>query len=410
MNKNKKSVHRYRIFALITDDQLVYVGKTKGRELSAVYRCHTKGRNYCTRKAIGKAGDNTRLFVLSDIAACTSVAYRHVVAWSHIFLMSGYQVVNQPGVIEDAEDLHPETDRLVRDLLTDPLEEILQRTRLVNPADADLPKETCEPELEADGGAQMKEKTVQLCVRLSENEKQTFNRFAEKMNLTQRDALVYLLLRHGHSQFGSESWRADQSVLKSQKQSRKIIIRLEEELSMTKEKLEQALNANPENAAPKMTVRYKNVQDLVQMFFQMKTPTKGIALPLPRLGYKRFVRSLPSGVSYGYPEEGTYVFCPEVLLYGDARPPVVFWLGRMDDGSLCKIRVYEKWEFVGVSPMQERYSVQGMTWLVSVRRSSDGAMDLIAALPLGVKASSNEKTADKKTPLAQRIADIEKRV
>ena len=179
---------------------------------------------------------------------------------------------------------------------------------------------------------------------------------------------------------------------------------------MTKEKLEQALNANPENAAPKMTVRYKNVQDLVQMFFQMKTPTKGIALPLPRLGYKRFVRSLPSGVSYGYPEEGTYVFCPEVLLYGDARPPVVFWLGRMDDGSLCKIRVYEKWEFVGVSPMQERYSVQGMTWLVSVRRSSDGAMDLIAALPLGVKASSNEKTADKKTPLAQRIADIEKRV
>lgn len=411
MNKNKKPLHHYRIFALITSDEIVYVGKTKGQSMSAVYRSHTKGKCYCTRNTIGQAGDNTQLFILSDIDACTSAAYRYVVAWTHIFLMAGYQVVNQPGVIDDAEDLYSETVRLVSELLTDPLEEILQRTLLERPSDADLPKETCETELEANGGVQTKEETVQLCVRLSENEKQTFNRFAEKMELTQRDALVYLLRKYERPLFGSEDWLADQRTLKAQKQAEKKIKNLQEELSMTKEKLEQALNANPENLAPKMTARYKNVQDLVQLFFEMKAPAKGVAPELPKLNYKKFVRSLPSSVRYEYPEgEGVYVFYPEVILYGDARPPVIFWLGRMDDGSLRKLRVYEKWEFVGVSPMHGRFSVQGMAWLVSVRWSSDGAMDLIAALPLGVKASSNEKTADKKTPLAQRIIDIESRI
>lgn len=132
MNRRKQPIKHFRIYALITGVKLAYIGKTTAREMSAVYRHHIKGRCNHTRDTIGRAGNATQLHLLTDLTACTPVSYRHVVAWVHIFLAAGYPVVNQPGIIEDAENLYPETVRLVNSLLTTPLETILQRTHLPN--------------------------------------------------------------------------------------------------------------------------------------------------------------------------------------------------------------------------------------------------------------------------------------
>lgn len=175
---------------------------------------------------------------------------------------------------------------------------------------------------------------------------------------------------------------------------------------MLEKKLAQAKTENPESAAPKMTARYQGIQEFLEKYFKKQSPPGGESRPLPRWGYKRFMQSLQSEMKYDYPQdEGIYVFEPQAILYGEARPPVRFWVGLLEEGSLCKLRIYEKWDYVGVSPGHKDYAVQGMRWLIQVRRAADGAMDLVAAMPLGKEERAMKRGT--KVSLAQRIAEIE---
>ncbi len=410
MNKNKKRVWHYRIYALMTRDDKVYIGKTMGKKMSAVYRHHTKGRCDHTSKTIGQAGEGTQMYVLEAIEACTSIAYRHVVAWVHIFLCEGYQVVNQQGIVEDAEDLHPETMQLVEELLGIPLAERLLSSRLVRPADADLPDEhRASRKIDSPTSAPQntsKSATTQLCIRLTLEEKTRLSDYAARMGMTQRDAVMYLLEKHGRPMWGTREWREDQHTLKSQRQAHKTIQRLKDEKEMLEAKLEKVKTENPEIVAPKMTARYRSMQEFLGKYFEKQSPSVGELRPLPRWGYKRFMRSLQPGMRYDYPQdEGIYVFEPQAILYGEARPPVRFWVGLLENGSFCKLRLYEKWDYVGVSPGHKDYAVQGMRWLIRVRRAADGAMDLVAAMPLGKEERAMMRGT--KVSLAQRIAEIE---
>lgn len=220
MNQRKKRVWHFRIYALITPTGMAYVGKTTARKMSAVYRHHTKGRCDHTRMSIGQAGSGTQIYVLEEIDACTSVAYRRVVAWVHIFLCEEYQVVNQQGIVEDAEDLHPETMQLVEELLGIPLAERLLSTHLARPADADLPDEhsvsrKTDPPTSAPQNT-MKSATTQLCIRLTSDEKARLSDYAARMGMTQRDAVMYLLEKYGRPTWGTREWREDQHTLKAQ--------------------------------------------------------------------------------------------------------------------------------------------------------------------------------------------------
>lgn len=253
-------------------------------------------------------------------------------------------------------------------------------------------------------------KTTQLSIRLNADEKAAFNRYATHMRMTQRDAFMYLLHKYENPSRGSPDWNADNTVLQVQQQSQETIDKLTKEIENLQKKLEQAKNANPENAAPKMTARYHHLQELGNLYFVLQRPkTKG-SPSLPRYGYKRFVRKLSPAIKYVYPtREGCYIFFPEALLYGESRPPVYFWVGRLENGQPCKIRICSRWDYFGVHPLNDTYALQGSRWLVSLRRAADGAMDLIAALPLDSVQSDHEGTTAKVPSLDQRIADIEHR-
>ncbi len=255
-----------------------------------------------------------------------------------------------------------------------------------------------------------KSSTIQLSIRLTAEEKETFNRYASRMRMTQRDAFMYLLKKHENPSWGSTEWTVDRSILRAQQRAQEKIDKLADEITSLQKKLEDARTANPENAAPKMTTRYRNLQELIKLYFaSLQSNTKRTS-PLPRYGYKRFTRELSPTTRCTYPEqEGNYIFFPTALLYGESRPPVYFWVGQLENGQWCKMRVYQKWDYFGIYPKHDFYAVQGSRWLVSLRRAADGAMDLIAALPLDSVHSDCEDTSTKAPSLVQRIADIEHR-
>ena len=254
-----------------------------------------------------------------------------------------------------------------------------------------------------------KSPTIQLSIRLTAEEKEAFNRYASRMQMTQRDAFMYLLHKYENPSRSSPDWKTDNTVLQVQQQSQKTIDKFTEEIANLQKKLEQAKNANPENAAPKMTARYRHTQELIKLWYELLQFKPKDSPTLPRYGYKRFTRKLSPATRYLYPsEEGCYVFFPEALLYGKSRSPVNFWVGRLEDGQPCKLRVYEKWDYVGIRPSNDTYALKGSRWLVSLRKAADGAMDLIAALPLSNNQVHYEDTSTKMS-LAQRIADIEHR-
>lgn len=252
-------------------------------------------------------------------------------------------------------------------------------------------------------------KTTQLSIRLNADEKAVFNRYASHMRMTQRDAFLYLMEKHGNPFQDSIDRLIDASVLRSHQQSQKKINKLTEEIANLQKQLERARNATPENAAPKMTARYRHLQELIKLYFNSLQPKPKASPPLPRYGYKRFVRKLSPTTRYTYPrEEGCYIFLPEALLYGESHPPVYFWVGKLENGQPCKMRVYNKWDYSGISPTNDVYAIQGSRWLVSLRKSADGAMDLIVAFPLNSNQTHCGNTSTK-TPLDQRLCNIENR-
>lgn len=378
MNFNKKPIKHHRIYAIIRGD-LAYIGKTTGRQLTAAYRNHINGRCAHTRSTIGDPTQGLpRLYLLEEIDACTPIAYRHIVAWVHIFVSAGYNVVNQSGTLEYAKKLHPETATLAAQFSTEPLDVILKRTFLPRPSIADR-MENREPEKQENIPQRTGHVTTQLSIRLEQEEKRAFAAYAERMKLTQRDAFMHLLRKHSNDLTNRNE---DKFMLKTQRQREKVIGKLREDNDKLRKQIEIMKITTPESTAPKMTQRYRDVQAGIRDYFARQGLEGRLASPLPRYGYKRFMRNLSAGVCYDYiRNEELFVFRPKAILYGDAKPAVHFWIGRSESGGQCKIRIYTKADFVGVSPLSDKYAKQGVTWLVKTRTATDGAEDLIFALP-----------------------------
>lgn len=403
MNQNEKIKKQTRIYAIIADHH-VYIGKTTTKHLSAVYRNHIHGRSAPTRDTvIAHAQGMPVLHLLEDLCACKSVAYRHIVAWVHIFAQADYTVVNRPGTLRQAADLHPQTQVLVAQLRVEPLEDILKRTRLAYHTAADKYPPSI-PEMPEKPANDSRE-TMQLSVRMTRDEKEAFAQFATDWNMSQRDALLYLMQRYSKIMTLQE----ELDMLAAQDKAQRTINRLQ----ASNEKLEQQITklktTTPESAAPHMTQVVRYAQEGIKGYFASLPATE--APPLPRLGYKRYMRRHPEATRYPYPDTQDYFdFIPTTILYGNAKPMVHFWIGQATDGSVYKIRIYDKYDFVGISPLNEQYSRQEMLWYIRVRPAVDGAADLIFALPILSPQSDTTATTQKtarKPSLAEQIAQIE---
>lgn len=234
MNFNQKPIKHHRIYAIIRGD-LAYIGKTTGRQLTAAYRNHINGRCAHTRSTIGDPTQGLpRLYLLEEIDACTSIAYRHIVAWVHVFVSAGYNVVNQSGTLRYVKKLHPETAALAAQFSTEPLDAILNRTFLRQPSIADR-MENCEPEKQENIPQRTGHVTTQLSIRLEQEEKRAFVAYAERMEMTQRDAFVHMLRKHSNDLSNKNE---DKFMLKTQRQREKEIDKLREDNDKLRKQIE----------------------------------------------------------------------------------------------------------------------------------------------------------------------------
>lgn len=252
--------------------------------------------------------------------------------------------------------------------------------------------------------------TTKLTMRLAIPEIEAFRTLCQRLDMTQRDALMYLIQLHS----GSDCL-VEVDVLRKHQHLRRQIDKLQAENAKLLRRIER-LQQTPEALAPRMTQRLQQAQADLNTYCQAMSPPQGASLPC--MSYTRYGRLYPELHHYAYhAHDDAFVFTPNAILYGVARPPVQFWIGWSAKGEPCKIRIYHKHDHLGISPLHHKYAVIGVKWLIRTRTAADGAEDLIFAMPFPAgdgtpiiePTSPNANDLTAKLPLAQRIAAAERR-
>lgn len=71
-----------------------------------------------------------------------------------------------------------------------------------------------------------------------------------------------------------------------------------------------------------------------------------------------------------------------MLVMGKGRYAPLFVLGHTPEGERIKLRWYPKPERVWIYPRSDRYAYEGAEWLVGYIEAQDGAVDLLAVIPM----------------------------
>jgi len=365
-SKHYNDQKRFCVFALVLpSEEIAYIGKTSGKRLSAVFSNHVCGKVAATSPYFGKMPDQyPALHLLETIHASTAEAYRHVLCWIHRFRSNGYQVINHSGSLKQASRLLPTTQDILQTLPKDELDVLLARTKLAHPTDADeksvsMSKETAE-------------KMERLSIRLSNHDKARFTQLSTKLHCGQRETFRFLL---------DIAAQKDREITQFARYIPKEIRGLEKENAHLKTKLSRLQNRiAPEfQRLSALQARQDFFQYGIRAYIQTYYPMPYSGTPLPTTSYKKFMRSLPPGNEYVYPDaDGFLLFFPEALLYGTR--PALFVVG-VAQGKRYKLRIYDKPSNIGFS-LKSPYGTIGSRWYLGFRRAKDNAMDLTIALPL----------------------------
>jgi len=109
---------------------------------------------------------------------------------------------------------------------------------------------------------------------------------------------------------------------------------------------------------------------------------------LPESSYRKFMKKCPQKERPRYPEaDGFLILRLEALLWGSSLRRAAFLIGIGDDG----IRCYPKADHTGLFPRRSSYAFPGAYWYVGYQKSTDGALDLMAAFPLDVGSAASSK-------------------
>lgn len=367
--KHYTQIKQYRIYALLmrAEENYVYVGKTTARRMSAVYSRHRTGSVKATACYFDQE-EPPELYLLETCNVTGSEVYRRVVAWCHVFLQAGYVSINHDRTILQAQDMQPETKVIAGCLGQKPLEEILRKSYLERLSDGDLM-----PEMRA--AAEMKQKTIQMNIRIGTRDKDRFDRFCQAGGMNQREGFAVLLDRIKDC----TDFPAMSLLLKKREEK---IDELKRENSGYKAKLQDCTG----DKSQKETILEKRLEFMrmgIQEYLQNLFPESGGKASLPETSWRRYMRNLPENERPTYPEiEGFLVLQPETIVWGNSLHRPCFLVGKGENGKRYLLRCYPRMDFVGFPIRESCYAKPEAIWHVGCQRSRDGAMELMAAFPL----------------------------
>ena len=375
----------HTIYALVKDKE-VYIGKTKGKRVSAVYSSHCCGEHAATCRRFAKPMPAPELHVLIRREMQDFEAYKYVLAYIRVFREAGYVILNAPRSIERSNDLKEDTQRIFDEIKPTGVSELLQSTKINKLTDADI---TMPEELAED---RKDNKCSHLTIRLTKEEKEHFQELGGSLHLNQRETLLYLFDKckqedpmfldlEGDTYLRAilDCYRKDVARL------RKANLELHEKLTASRDdKSKKLKDARESFAAVKASVaKYFSLQDS--------------AVPIPlELEYGLY-RQFEDVDMYEYPETaGTFQIRPQVVLRGHGRYSAWFVLGVTESGRYLKVRYYPRKDYVGVPIPDSRFTVRGSVWLVGCEAANDGAMDLYCSYPLMITFSNQTQCVEEK--------------
>lgn len=383
----------FRIYALIDRTlKVAYVGKSYAKSLASLYSLHLNGKNYNTAEYFGKEPPKVRpeVLILEEIRCTGAEAYKHVIAWSLYLEEHGFLMLTQTGTLWYSEQLFPETKAIYERISKTDLDDILQRTHSLTRQPSKRNSSSSKPK---------KPKKVpkpKLSIRVDEQDKKLFHELKRGLNVTQRETFHLLL---------DGMVLADDGTYKPLvRQQEHRIYELEQELQTVKNELtEEHMNKKHDLQKKEIlihakTVAGKYIKQIMQGVYYLEKPLR------PQRKGKNSIHDFP------YPTESGYtVMQLDEMIYGSSTG-LVFVLGWTEDEKPIKLRHYGLRDFLGSDPRFSDYAVRGSWWQVHYRVSKDGAVDLMAALPLPPKALPTESQEKPKTDLKEMIQEIENRL
>lgn len=211
-------------------------------------------------------------------------------------------------------------------------------------------------------------------VRMKKRDKERFNAFCQAQRINQREGFSVLLdVMEGNDNAGLSL------ILEYQERL--------EKLNGDNEKLKKqnallkgtAVSNREQKAEKQLLLNQKGIDDYLQLLF----PEMENEDPLPHYAYSKFIKNLPSGVTYEYPqEEGFFIMNLEAVVWGNSRSKACFLMGTDALGNRIKLRHYPKWYYYGYPFLHSAWAQKGAQWYVGCCWAKDGAMDMIAGFPI----------------------------
>ena len=382
----------YCIYAIIAGRK-VFVGKTTSKDRQSILWRHLRGENKYTHEHFMRGAlEIPSIYPLEHIHTDFSMAYRHVVAYMRAFIDEGFEVLNSPGMLEDARNIHPITQTILDSIILVPMEHRIKLQMQKQPNGNQNTNVVKEPAGDEKTNPQKELATEKLTVRLTPKEKKEFLDLALKTGVSQRQLLMLLMTNQQYDFYMDVDWGSVDYVRILLGAYRSRNDKLEEET----EKLRQQLRDKGWEEKQMLQKRESEMVKNIDGFFNYFTSLHQDNLPLEQGLYKDYFADTPYSEYYQYPDnEDVFLFYPESILLGKGRYAPLFITGYDRYQRKVLLRFYRKTYFVGFSFTNEEFGVQGSCWLVRCERAKDGAMDLVFALPVDIthKNYPNEKRA-----------------
>lgn len=360
MSKHHTEIQRFRIFALILKTDF-FVGKTTSPRISAIYSRHRCGKVAATRETMDQEHPPS-LYILEELKCTGAEAYRHVLAWIRRFEEAGYCTINHMGTAIASKALYPPTEVILSRLLTEPMDQLLERTYVPKPSAANWKPSRIQSVLSNP------EKHVQMNLRMTPKDKRRFDLFCKSNNLKAREALGLLLDQITGDEEHLRQMMSEQKTLRQENEN------LKNQLAVRQGKILSPMDQKP---AEHLQFLKKGLVEYTGLICPNEEETS-----LPVFPYKQF--RTQSDIRYEYPEsEGFLLLRAEAMLWGRHRSR--FIVGRGQNGEYLKVRYYPNPLYVGAFLWDYPAGTQ---WLVGCRRAADGAMEVAAVFPLPLRMES----------------------